>query len=171
MKHQNFESTFFQMLRLHNEIVNSIDLRKKASPFQITSFGRDCFSQFRKTIQENYKVWNPHAPEPARIENAYSLFWDEHRSDLGHYFRYLYTILKFIKQSEIEDKKKYSNIIRAQLSDQELFVIFYNCLYKYGVEKFKPLAEEFALFDNIPQEFLLNIDHRFMYSHEAFGEG
>lgn len=169
IKHQNFESTFFQMLRLHNDIVNSIDLRVQGT---ITTTGRDCFVTFYNRIRDRYsregKI-NPEQSEEEKIESAYVWFWERSQHDLGHYFRYLYTIFKFIKASEVSDKRLYSNIVRAQLSDPELLVLFYNCLYKFGVEKFKLLAEEFALFDNLPIELLLNSEHQNFYKPEAFG--
>jgi hypothetical protein len=51
-KLQNFESTFFQMLRLHNEIVDSIDILHQRSG-NITS-GRDCFSIFYDRLSGLY---------------------------------------------------------------------------------------------------------------------
>lgn len=168
-KLQNFESTFFQMLRLHNEILNVIDLRTVGD---VTTTGRDCFVVFYHRIQNFYlkeKKESPSHSVKLWMEGAYTKFWKGGQQDLGHYFRYLYTIFKFVKASEIEDKRLYTNIVRAQLSDHELLMLFYNCLYKFGVEKFKPLTEEFAIFDNLPQELLLNSDHVNFYKPEAFG--
>lgn len=172
MKRQIFENTFFQMLRLHNDIVNAIDL-KRITPgkVELTS-GRDCFVVFYNRIRSNYKdekISNKSRPVEEIIETAYAKFWEQSQSDLGHYFRYLYTIFKFIKASEIDNKRLYTNIVRAQLSDHELLVLFYNCLYKFGVEKFKPLAEEFAIFDNMPSQLLIEFGHRDFYLPEAFG--
>lgn len=172
MKRQNFESTFFQMLRLHNDIVNAIDLSRGGSGGTTVTSGRDCFVAFYKRINAAYTYEisrDPKDSEMRNIEAAYATYWKRVQSDLGHYFRYLYTIFKFIKASEIDDKRLYTNIVRAQLSDYELLVLFYNCLYKFGVEKFKPLAEEFAIFDNLPVELLIKSEHRDFYQPEAFG--
>lgn len=132
IKHQNFQSTFFQMLRLHNDIVNSIDLRTVSGKIVKLITGRDCFVNFSNKIKECYSIVkksDPGASEADILEGAYAKFWNARQQEVGHYFRYLYTIFKFVKTSEIEDKKFYSNIVRAQLSDQELVVLFYNCLY------------------------------------------
>ena len=172
LKKQNFENTFFQMLRLHNDIVNAIDLSRGAPGKTALTSGRDCFVVFYKRISAAYQYEISRDPKDSEIRNieaAYATFWKRVQSDLGHYFRYLYTIFKFIKASEIDDKRLYTNIVRAQLSDHELLVLFYNCLYKFGVEKFKPLAEEFAIFDNLPIELLIKSEHRDLYRREAFG--
>ena len=172
MKRQIFENTFFQMLRLHNDIVNAIDL-SRGSPGKIAlTSGRDCFVVFYNRIRSSYqdqKNSNSDRSEEDIIAAAYTTFWRKHQTELGHYFRYLYTIFKFVKESEVDDKRLYTNIVRAQLSDQELLILFYNCLYKIGVEKFKPLAEEFAIFDNLPVELLIESEHRDFYQPKAFG--
>ncbi|MCB0738292.1 MAG: hypothetical protein KDC92_12315 [Bacteroidetes bacterium] len=38
---------------------------------------------------------------------------------------------------------------RAQLSDYELLILFYNCLCEYG-GKFKPYVERYALLKSLP---------------------
>jgi len=167
IKRQNFESTFFQMLRLHNDILNGIDLSGRTE-----NTGRDCFVIFLGRIEGYYTAVEkekPSASEVEKINLAYAEFWRKTQQDLGHYFRYLYTVFKFIKESDVANKKLYSNIVRAQLSDQELAVLFYNCLYRFGVEKFKPLTEEFAIFDNLPGDMIINPRHRELYRPEAFG--
>ena len=104
------------------------------------------------------------------IQLSYGAFWQKYQQDLGHYFRYLYNIFNFIKEHEIKDKPLYSNIVRAQLSDKELIVLFYDCLSQSQAEVFKPLAEEFSIFDKISFHQLLNTNHVELYRPEAFGE-
>jgi hypothetical protein len=59
-----------------------------------------------------------------------------HSSRLGHYFRHLYLIVKSIVNSEIienyEEKMRYLKILRAQLSNHEQILLFYNWLSDYG---------------------------------------
>ncbi|MBK8344630.1 MAG: hypothetical protein IPL12_15845 [Bacteroidetes bacterium] len=43
---------------------------------------------------------------------------------MGHYFRNLYHIIKYIDNSNIENKRTYTNFVRAQLSSHELALIF-----------------------------------------------
>ena len=45
LKLQNFESTFFEMVRLHHDIVKALELRDK-DDHQVRAVGRDCFRVF-----------------------------------------------------------------------------------------------------------------------------
>jgi hypothetical protein len=47
-QHQNFENTFFQMLRLFNDIVTDMDIGENTS-------GRDCFEVFHDRFMRKYK--------------------------------------------------------------------------------------------------------------------
>ncbi len=177
LKLQNFENSFFQMLRLHNEIVNSIDFVRSGSSTQVvTTRGRDCFpvmwDRLHKTVSAMNSLRAVQNQPPDSIESmkqAYEKFYDKHQVELGHYFRYLYNIFKFLKSSEIENRKFYSNLVRAQLSNHELAIIYYNCLSGFGKEKFYPLAVEFSLFKNMPRSLLYAEDHKDLYPDAAFG--
>ena len=57
--------------------------------------------------------------------------------------------------------------MRAQLSSPELALIFYNCLSDLG-KNFKPLIEEFALFDNLDEKLLFDKKHKDFYEATAF---
>lgn len=173
---QNFENTFFQLLRLHNDIVNSIDLvssfgsSKQMMP-KIQK-GRDCFNVFYRDLQHSFNKI-----QSGRVSNlnddinvAYRRFYQMRQSDLGHYFRSLYNMVKFVDTSPAHDKHLYTNLIRAQLSDQELVVLFYNCLSDLGSSKFKPLVEKYALLKNMSFDLLMGVEHVYLYSDGAFGK-
>ena len=75
------------------------------------------------------------------------------------YFRHLYRIYKYIDESPLIDDSErydYSSIVRAQLSEYELLVLFYNALTinDNGEFKFKRLIEKYAIFNNIRDSML-----------------
>ena len=177
---QQFETTFFNLLNLHHQIVNNIDLRSHnyfssltkvvRSSNETTKSGRDCFVSFYWGFKNMYNaVRKKHTDmdELNLIISAYSQYYKRHQSDLGHYFRNLYHIVKFVDQSSIKNKSDYTSLIRAQLSSHELLMLFYNCLTTYG-SKFKPLIEDYHLLKNMPIEDLLNENHKSLYSKSAF---
>ena len=127
---------FFHGLQEHSSISNSngndilqaefentlIKLRNshKGSNFQLLKF------QFREieTLKETI----------FRFRMNYNLF-EGYSSFLGHYYRHLFQIVKFVSNREFltyEDKRNYLRILRAQLSNQEQVMLFYNWLSGYG---------------------------------------
>ena len=99
---------------------------------------------------------------------GYKKFFINHQSELGHYFRMLYHIIKFIDASEINDKKRYTNFVRAQLSSYELVLLFYNGLSKFGREKFKPLIENYSLLKNMDESLVFSNSHLSEYKINAY---
>ena len=174
LRRQSFESTLFQMLRLQSDIVNTIDLTKTRKSIGIasTTSGRDCFVVFYERLKGIYTTVqkrNPELSESDRQTAAYEKFWEKHQTELGHYFRHLYRIFVFIQANSEFDDVAYSRIVRAQLSDQELLLLFYNCVNSRGIEKFLPIAEDFELFDNLPQDQIIDPAHLGLCREEAFG--
>jgi len=176
---QKFETTFFQLLRFHNDIVNTIDLQKHAKVGNnidatiMTTTGRDCFLVFEKRIRERFKeVENRQSDQPIKekTNEAYKIFWERNQHNLGHYFRNLEIIIKFIKSNNISEKALYVDIVKAQLSDQELLILFYYCLYGNGKDSFKLLAEEFSLFENLATNHLLDLSLVDFFSPSAFAK-
>jgi hypothetical protein len=167
LRTQNFENTFFQLLRLLNDTVSGIDLQRGTG---VTNHGRDCFTFFFNNFKGAYsraKGEQPTLEERALIGLAYAKFYERYQSDVGHYFRTLYNIIKFVHASNVENKTFYTNLVRAQLSSHELLLLFYNCQTSLGIEKFKPLVEQYALLKTVPRELLLDAKHSSLYASKA----
>lgn len=164
---QIFDSTFFETLKLHNEIVNSIDIYNSENGMR--TVGRDCFRVYYTRLTKIYRDKRPKtANSRAAIVVSYATFWKDAQLDLGHYFRFLYRFFKFIEDHDEEDKY-YVKLLRSQLSDQELLLLYYNCISEQG-SKFQRLAAKYQLFDNMPTVRLLDGDHIVFMPKEAFGD-
>lgn len=162
LRTQTFEATFFQILRLHNEIVAAHEIPEK------TLKGRACYKFYYGELLG--RLLNEDAiNHPDAAVTHYEVFYSQHQHALGHYFRLLYNLVKFIKRSDGIDRQFYCNLIRAQMSSDELSLLFYNCLSDFGSVKFKPLVEEFALLKNFPTEHLPGPRLLQQYSAAAFG--
>jgi len=136
---------------------------------------RDCFRVWYKRLKQIHfpnSIYPPVTNDSlATIQNDYASFYNKNQAEIGHYFRHLYHIIKFVKHSQVPDKRQYTSLVRAQLSSYEQVFLFYNCLSKQGIEKFKPLVEEFSLLENMPQELLLNPSHHLpLYAKTAYGD-
>jgi hypothetical protein len=174
---QKFENTFFQMLQLHNEILKGIEIQKTRhiTPAQLVDrnplpppvilSGRkaigyiiDLFKGHWKSQYENLELTD----ESMALNSIYSNFFNEKCQHLiGHYFRNLYNIIKLADRSSIQDKKTYTNLVRAQLSTNELTLLFYNCWSDLGKEKFKPLIIKYKLLKTLNKEDLCMPDEHY----------
>lgn len=145
---QNFESNFFQLLRLLQELVQNLDLQDREG--RITR-GRDCFVVFAKRMRFDVekRIGNAN-PSFESVLAVYESFHASTLTELGHYYKVLYNIVKFIDSSDIPDKRFYTNILRAQLSYQELELLCFNGLSTHGKDKFKPLIEKYGLLKGAP---------------------
>ena len=169
LKKQSFENTFFEMLRLHNSIIESIDLVNSETG-TITK-GRDAFNVFytryTKIYRAAFEKSNGRNLQLAIAELSYFNFWKEARTELGHYFRFLFNFFRFIEKSGVEDSF-YVKLLRSQLSDQELLILFYNNISNHG-KAFSHYAELYELFDNLPVERLLDKEHAGFANNKAYG--
>lgn len=179
MKQQRFESTFFGMVNVFNQIIDAMDVTiyhgydRGSSNYS----GRDCFNAFCQQLRQIY-VARSYCTDPVhkpydggggpleyieyphdfeRINESYKHFFGKFSTDLAHYFRVLYNIYRYIDQSEFGDGI-YAKILRAQLSNQELTILFYNCHSNYGL-KFLDFAEKYKIFDNMDSAGLIIPEH------------
>ena len=152
-KRQQFESTFFcllsqqQLLREHlqgeigNERLQGIayltKLREELSDaLSCLNYRQDEFSSKNKTMLKYI------------VNQIYLDFFLPNVSNLGHYFRHLYHILKYVDESNIDDAKSYIDILQAQLSNDELYLLSINGISNLSRKKMLPLMNKYSLLEN-----------------------
>ena len=186
MEHQNetlrlqaFENKFFQLLGRFQAVVEStstVDYYRDDSDFlrsgpkqAIEIRGRQImtllYTEFKRMAQESGKFVKDARQLKRAIDEVYTEFYRSAGDILGNYFRLLYTIIKFVDRSDVPDKRFYTNIVRAHLSNSELHLLFYNCLSRFGELKFKPLVERYELLQNMPPSGLVGSWHVELYAH------
>ncbi len=94
------------------------------------------FTHYESSIKEPrpYYEIGHRSMKKVKLECHYYPF-DGHASKLGHYYRHLYQTMKFIVTSSLlsyEQKYDYVKMIRAQLSNHEQAMIYYNSFFKAG---------------------------------------
>jgi hypothetical protein len=149
--------------------------------------GRDSFKFFYKELQNHYldchnqfvkdnmfrdnkgKTLEINIEDELQIiEKSFEKLFDDYQAQLGHYFRTVYNIIRFVEKESVENSKYYTNLVRAQLSTFEHLLLFYNCLTNYGKENFKPLIIKFSLLDNLSTSGLLDQRHLEFYPEKAY---
>ncbi|WP_172917208.1 putative phage abortive infection protein [Capnocytophaga canis] len=227
---QKFETQFYEMLRLHKENVNEIEIETIDGK---TIKGRNAFFEMKKDLENllilsdednnsfkmNYNIFfwgfkedrkpirytnvTDEESEAFLVEFIKSMEKKEeptnlakymhdgeielsdgsgkvsklrisklegHHSYLGHYYRHLFLIVKFVvnqKEDLIseEEKLNYLRILRAQLSNYEQIMLFYNWLSSYGGDWESSENQFFTKY-----KMIHNLWHREMYKDDFIKE-
>lgn len=165
---QDLERAFFEMVRLHNDIVKDLDLRSITA--KRVTVGRDCFRVFCDRLRKIYDTLQGFGTRE-RAVRAYDRFHKKHQHEVGHYFRNFYRILKLVDKSDVDvtEKRNYAGILRAQLSSYELLLMFYSTVHPKG-EKLKPLVEKYAMFKNLEMRLLFSSrEETELFKQSAYG--
>lgn len=184
---QRFENTFFNMMELQQSIVNDLYAEEEIKK-TVYEDSLDGHGQLRKDIITKYQHKGRDLFHYAFIEvkhyytdkkqNKHKVFglrellhekglksFDEYYTNtyFDHYFRHLYTILKFIDQNDWLGEKeqyKYATFLRATLSRYELVMLYYNGFFQ---AKMKKLMEKYHLLNNLRPELLSLTKENYTY--------
>lgn len=187
---ERFEHNFYEMLSIHESITESLELEIYDDTVGVSyedhvinrKKGRDVF-QF---LYESYPIdtissgrifnWKDSVQYTGLRElfqksnNNYQLYTESNViGKLDHYFRQLYRIFRMIEDKDEltpDEKYHYGCIVRSTLSQYELILLFYNGLSQNGRDKFKPLIEDYTLFNNIRIDLLAREDDRVRYAEK-----
>lgn len=110
---QRFENTFFNLISLHHQIVNSIDFDiyegKKYNSMSLSEQGRLAQElnlitlNGRDVFKYHYNQFRNKVYVTDNLENTmkkYMEYWELVQTDFGHYFRNLYRIVKIVNETE-----------------------------------------------------------------------
>lgn len=86
-----------------------------------------------------------------KIDKIYYLAFGAESDQLGHYFRSLYHLLKYIKEHcpKDVDNKLYFDLVQAQMNTDELYLTCINGISNYGRKKLRPLLNESSFLENL----------------------
>lgn len=148
--------------KMINEMVKSLyggfnvgNTEEDKLPEPVVVEGREVF-KYIYADRENYNLLQYVSKEKDLRQSAQAqeMCFD---GTLDHYFRYLYRILKHIDKSELlgkldepeKEREYYAHLLRAQLSNYELLMLFYNGLLGENPHTIKTLIEKYAMFNNL----------------------
>ena len=148
---QQFENTFFNLLNLYQEVTKSMHLDQFEFYTEKTYGGKDFFELKKRKFYEDFVAQSKYSLNRKQASLNYRSLYLQTKEQTSQYFRTLYRIFRFISNSDFAHKEKmnYAKIIRAQLSESELFFIHYNAYTEYGT-KFRQLINEFNIVKHLP---------------------
>lgn len=192
---QQFETTFFNMLNQLFSIKNSINYRIEDNTLIGQEFMHyvledlklryatnvECKADIKEALND---IANCIEIQESKIQmikddlnDVYLVTYNLYYSHLGHYFRYFYNLIKFTiesrKKSGFNDSEKYIQLIQAQLSNDELGLIFCNsisekALNKQDINLIYGWIEEYKILENTDSQSLLNRSLHPLYPKTIF---
>lgn len=180
MAQQAFDSVFFQLLTRFSAVRDSVSYKsvsRRASlddPSTITiDTGLEAFRCIYSDLAKEFQRGPGDLDRLTYLQRGFEALYEAHESLLGPYFRTLYHVFKFIDRNSSlteEQKADYANMARAQLSNIELCVLFYDGLTTLAAE-FMPLIVRYGILKHVNPETLLDPQDRIdlsLYRPEAF---
>lgn len=177
MKIERFENTFFKILEVQQSIVNDLCAADSHSEWVKQDEPNGTFAKEILTKDEycgrnlfyyvfvlcNHKLANQIFPNKMSASGLSEVIkfrgkacFDDYMTTtmFDHYFRHLYTILKFIEENDWLGEIKqyqYATFVRATLSRYELVMLYYNGFFH---PKMKKMMEKYCLLNNIRKDLL-----------------
>lgn len=155
---QSFDNKFFQMLNSFNKTVDSLNLIMNGR----TYIGKNVFEQLIKELTNRIKNCNKNTKKLNKadcLKDIFIDFNDNYDTTFKYYFLNLYQLLVFIDEEiphsdEKKYSKKYTNIVRAQLSKNELILLTYNAVgvIDFCGDNYKKLIEKYSLLEHLTYE-------------------
>ncbi len=146
---QQFENKFFSLLKLYQDIISSMhyDVVESSEKF----IGKEFFLKHKGDIYTKYSPTNSFFKNRKSAIDSYTNFYINNKENVAHYFRTLYRMFRLIEETNYTENEKmsYAKIIRAQLSEPELFFLNYNACTVYG-KKFRQLIISYNLTKHLP---------------------
>lgn len=152
-RRQQFESTFFNLLEQQQRLREQLECKIGEEHFQGFSY----LKRMREELSDalsclNYRMEEVNVENKILLKNIvnqlYLDFFIPNVSHIGHYFRHLYHIIKYVDESNVQDAKKYVDILQAQLSNDELYLLAINGISNYGRRRMLPLMDKYSLLEN-----------------------
>jgi len=169
MKLQQFENTFFQMLNMFYQSTEKLKYRNLDDRY----VGKEIFEVYNKNMdflirnkaEENINIeifnrgeYNPKVEKEILILGGEDILscinevqgW--YNNAIYSYYTTFITILKLIRNSQVDNKIFYASILQSNLSVKEKIVIFYKCISEDEFNEFNVLVEELNILGDLSAE-------------------
>lgn len=158
---QNFESTFFNLVQKLREVTGS-QLEGTNLTFQSVR-DRSLHGVRKLKISPDNLVDCVDQVVSVQIRNSQDV--------LDIYHQVLLTVLRYVDESDQENKRFYADVVRCSLSHTQLFCVFYATALDQDPRHrdLRALIEKYGLFKHLPPAYLLSPEHMRAFASTAFG--
>lgn len=131
----------------------------------------------RNSEEVRYEISTSYKELLNEVALKYEEFYLGHQQNLGHYFRYVYNILKYVSEPSNDipeqDQHRYRAILQAQMSNDEMGLLFYNVLSTHGRARdgqyrFLGWLDDYGLLENMDAQSLTTLWHHWFFPKTMF---
>lgn len=162
LQNQELDNKFFQMLHFFAEVKRNV----KCCIGDTTYSGNEVFEPLLKKLLDSINIEYEESEKEdilKKFKEEFTDFNNEYEA-VKYYFLNLYQILNYIKRQPMNKGnnnlvKLYTNMLRAQLSKNELILLAYNSIgvQAFTNDNYQKLVEEYAFFEHLRfDDFLHN---------------
>lgn len=160
---QNFEYTFFEMLKLLDAAVSNLRLVGDSE-----AVGRDALMELWKRLQQAFEDGKTSDPGRDHAGLAYLSsvsmdFFVQWGHLISHYFTMVTNLLRLIDRAPSRDREFYALVLCGMLSRAELSLLFYLCLTRLGDDQLNLLAKRYQIFGDLTLVEVLDEQHRELF--------
>ena len=143
----------------------------------------DMLEQVQKEIEDYLSQDQRNTVEQEKIEyhlgQLYENYIKTKACNINYYYRYVFNMINFVIGQWIHAENgkahihKYLNFIQAQMSDEELALIFYDAISHHGLDnnyshQFKETIDCYGFLENINPHILLDRSHHIIFPKTKF---
>lgn len=189
---ERFENTFFNMLSMFHDVRANVEKYLLKQNIQSIEEYYAEFKNYYEGIRNTTPVMTieiilsdgdiTEVELEKAEEGLGKLYYDyaaSHSVSIGYFFRYVHNMINFVidqwSQSDdnVADVKRYLNLIQAQMSDEELGLIFYNAISVHGLNRnydkmFKAHLDRYGFLEDISSDTLLSRNDHKIYRSTIF---
>jgi hypothetical protein len=155
LENQEFDNKFFQMVNLLNTIISNLEVDS-------INRGKKVFPYLLEKLVETTKLPQTTEHTLKNFKLTFKKFNNTYDENFKYYFLNLYQVLKYIDKNSTKKYplKEYANIVRAQLSKNELILLFFNAIgvKEFSGDNYKKIIEKYSLFEHLTYEDLTRYD-------------
>lgn len=188
-----FEGTFFNMLAMYYNVRTEADKQISQSSKFGTKNLNDFYHEFNKFYKQQLSKNSDFSEAMSFLEkkdilktemqtaiydlgSLYDLYIGKQGCGAGFYFRYIHNLITFVLNhwnGKCNDIHTYLNFIQAQMSDEELALVFYDSISNRGQDKkrkytFKENLDEYSFLENISENSLIQRCHYKIFPKTMF---
>ncbi|MEJ5105631.1 putative phage abortive infection protein [Chryseobacterium sp. MYb328] len=139
---QNFESTYFQMISLYSNFINTVEKNNVLGRKYLSLLSFSIIDSIYATKYSYGKI------DLRQTRDKYYDVLVKNSSEMEHHLRIILSIIELIDTTERINKMKYIRMLKANLSLDELVLIYYGCLYKDDL-RIKKMIEKYPMFEDL----------------------